>query len=116
MLQPTNPGSFAWVRLIYSRRGGSTAIVLVLDTVDESRDTTADRMTKSPVPRCSRDGELYYDRRLDDCLLFGLDSVFSSFSPSLSLYVSRRIASSVQRTSALHRQVRVPLVLSLIHI
>ena len=48
MLQPPSPGSFVWFSLICSRRDGSTAAVVTLDTVvDESRKKMADSVTRS---------------------------------------------------------------------
>ena len=58
LLQPPNPGSFVWFSLISSRRGGSTAAGVTLDTaVDEIRKKMAENVTRSPARLCSRDGE-----------------------------------------------------------
>ena len=96
MLQPTNPSSFAWVSLICSRRGGSTAAVLALDTaVEESRKKMADRVARSPVRLCSRDGKICYYRRLEyDFLFLNLASYFLFLSFFLSVRVRVCFSSS----------------------
>ena len=113
LLQPTNPSSFAWVSLICSRRGGSTAAVLALDTaVEESRKKMADRVARSPARLCSKDGKLCCCRRLEYDVLAFLPC-FLHFSSSLSLSRNDsllRVASSVQQSSAPLQQVRVLLV------
>ena len=108
MLQPTNLSSLVCFSLICSRRGGTTAAVLTLDTVvDESRKM-ADRVTRSPARLCSRDGKLCYYGRLEyGFLAFCLASYFS-FSPSLSRQtVSLRVASFIQQSSFPAQQVSV---------
>ena len=72
MLPPPSPLSFVWFWLICSRKGGSTAAVVTLDTaVDESRKKIADRVARFPTRLCSRDGKLRYYRRLEyDFLAF----------------------------------------------
>ena len=72
MLQPPSPGGFVWFSLICSRRGGSKAAAVTLDTVaDERRKKMADGVTRSPARLCSRDGKIYYYGRLEyDFLAF----------------------------------------------
>ena len=105
---PTNPGSFVWFSSICSRKGGLTAAVLALDTAEDY-----DRVGRSPVRLCSKDGKVCYYRRLEyDFLFLCLASFFfPSFSPSLLRYVSLlRIASSVKQSSAPRQQIPVYLL------
>ena len=79
-LQPPSPGSIVWFCLICSRRGGSTAAAVTLDTVaDESTNKMADGATRSPARLCSRDGKVCYDGRLE------FD--FLSFVPCFPLFI-----------------------------
>ena len=82
MPQPPSLGSFDWFSLICSRRGGSTAAAVTLDTAaNESRKEMADGVTRSPARLCSRDRMIcYYERHEYDFLPFSwLSSYFSCF-------------------------------------
>ena len=85
-LQRPSPGSFVWVSLIRSRKGGSTGAVVALDTVfDDSRKQMADtrRVTRFPARLCSRDGRIWLlwtpSVRVFLLLLFCLAFYFSAF-------------------------------------
>ena len=118
MLQPPNLGSSVWFLLMYSQRKGATAAVLTYDTiVDESRKI-ADRVTRFPARFCSRDRKLRYRRRLEYdfvALVSCLRRFLSSFSPSLSRYVSLHVAASFF-ASASSFYIIVPFVLCVISI
>jgi len=84
LLQPPSPGSFVWFSLICSRRGGSTAAAVTLDTVaDESRKKMADGVARSPSRLCSRDGKIC-------CYGDALSTIFLlAFVPCFLLFVFR---------------------------
>ena len=109
MLQPPSPGSLVWFWLICSRREGSTAAVVTLDTaVDESRKSMVDYVTGFPARLCSRNGKLcYYGRLEHDFLAFLPCSLLLLFSPSLSRHVSliNSVPSSGHQSSATLQQV-----------
>ena len=83
MLQPASPGSFVWFSLICSRRRGSTAAVVTLETVgDESRKKMAHSVTRPPARRCSSDGRLCFHVRLvyEFCLVCDMLPTFLALS------------------------------------
>ena len=117
MLPPPSPLSFVWFWLICSRKGGSTAAVVTLDTaVDESRKKMVDSVIRLSARLCSRDRKLCYYGHLEyDFLAFLPCFLLFLLSPSLSRYVSLlRAPSYVQQSSATPQQV-VCILVSLYH-
>ena len=98
--------------LICSRREGTTAAVLTLDTAaDESKKKKADRVARSPARLCSRDGTLtLFGTTIETpCVRF---SCFLLCVPLIFLYSLSRcvFASSVQQPSTALQQAPVVLV------
>ena len=72
----------------------------------------ADRAARSTVRLGSRGGKIRYYRRLEyDLLFLCLASFFFPSSPPLFGWVSLRIASSVQQSSAPRQQIHVCVLL-----